>query len=247
MEIQGNLASLGRTPDVEAIGDGHPQAIEHATDRGAPGNRGGDVPGRFAAAAAGADEFDDPRTAFALEFGKLERPHRTAKRAASRFVGSEVVGRFAIRDEAVELTLPNSVWRLPGGLGRQRQLHQAAMVEAGMQRSEIGDDGAAGIEIAADLAPLFREQNSGAFVHMTSTSALVGNFGQANYMAAKMGIVGLSRGIALDMQRFNVRSNCIAPFTAPGTGKGLPPLVVPAAADGMAFGNFPSTPASSVK
>jgi NAD(P)-dependent dehydrogenase (short-subunit alcohol dehydrogenase family) len=58
----------------------------------------------------------------------------------------------------------------------------------------------------------FREQNSGAFVHMTSTSALVGNFGQANYMAAKFGIVGLSRGIALDMQRFKARSNCIAPF-----------------------------------
>ena len=49
-------------------------------------------------------------------------------------------------------------------------------------------------------------------VHMTSTSGLIGNFGQANYMAAKMGIVGLSRGIALDMERFNVRSNCIAPF-----------------------------------
>src|SRR5947199_8714390 len=58
----------------------------------------------------------------------------------------------------------------------------------------------------------FREQNSGSMIHMTSTSGLVGNFGQANYMAAKMGIVGLSRGIALDMQRFNVRSNCIAPF-----------------------------------
>lgn len=58
----------------------------------------------------------------------------------------------------------------------------------------------------------FREQNSGSFIHMTSTSGLVGNFGQANYMAAKMGIVGLSRGIALDMQRFQVRSNCIAPF-----------------------------------
>src|ERR1700681_2629312 len=58
----------------------------------------------------------------------------------------------------------------------------------------------------------FREQNSGSFVHMTSTSGLVGNFGQANYMAAKMGIVGLSRGISLDMARFNVRSNCVAPF-----------------------------------
>jgi NAD(P)-dependent dehydrogenase (short-subunit alcohol dehydrogenase family) len=62
------------------------------------------------------------------------------------------------------------------------------------------------------VAPYFREQNSGAFVHMTSTSGLVGNFGQANYMAAKLGVMGLSRGIALDMARFNVRSNCIAPF-----------------------------------
>src|SRR4051812_11594919 len=58
----------------------------------------------------------------------------------------------------------------------------------------------------------FREQNGGAFVHMTSTSGLVGNFGQANYMAAKLGIMGLSRAIALDMARFKVRSNCIAPF-----------------------------------
>ncbi|HZT26892.1 MAG TPA: SDR family NAD(P)-dependent oxidoreductase [Pseudolabrys sp.] len=58
----------------------------------------------------------------------------------------------------------------------------------------------------------FREQGSGSYVHMTSTSGLIGNFGQANYMAAKLGIMGLSRGIALDMARFGVRSNCIAPF-----------------------------------
>jgi NAD(P)-dependent dehydrogenase (short-subunit alcohol dehydrogenase family) len=58
----------------------------------------------------------------------------------------------------------------------------------------------------------FREQGSGAFVHMTSTSGLIGNYGQANYAAAKMGLVGLSRGIALDLARFGVRSNCVAPF-----------------------------------
>ncbi|MDB5598605.1 MAG: short-chain dehydrogenase [Xanthobacteraceae bacterium] len=62
------------------------------------------------------------------------------------------------------------------------------------------------------VAGHFREQQSGAYVHMTSTSGLIGNFGQANYMAAKLGIMGLSRGIALDMARFKVRSNCIAPF-----------------------------------
>ncbi|MGC8477230.1 MAG: SDR family NAD(P)-dependent oxidoreductase [Acetobacteraceae bacterium] len=58
----------------------------------------------------------------------------------------------------------------------------------------------------------FRKQESGAFVHMSSTSGLIGNFGQANYAAAKLGITALSKSIALDMKRYNVRSNCIAPF-----------------------------------
>jgi NAD(P)-dependent dehydrogenase (short-subunit alcohol dehydrogenase family) len=58
----------------------------------------------------------------------------------------------------------------------------------------------------------FREQNSGSLVHMTSTSGLIGNVGQANYSAAKLGITALSKSIALDMQKYNVRSNCIAPF-----------------------------------
>jgi NAD(P)-dependent dehydrogenase (short-subunit alcohol dehydrogenase family) len=47
---------------------------------------------------------------------------------------------------------------------------------------------------------------------MTSTSGLVGNIGQANYAAAKMGIVGLTRIVALDMARYNVTANCISPF-----------------------------------
>jgi NAD(P)-dependent dehydrogenase (short-subunit alcohol dehydrogenase family) len=58
----------------------------------------------------------------------------------------------------------------------------------------------------------FKEQGSGSLVHMTSASGLVGNLGQANYAAAKLGITALSKSIALDMQRFNVRSNCICPF-----------------------------------
>jgi short-subunit dehydrogenase len=47
---------------------------------------------------------------------------------------------------------------------------------------------------------------------MTSTSGLVGNFGQANYSAAKLALTALSKSIALDMQKYGVRSNCIAPF-----------------------------------
>ena len=66
--------------------------------------------------------------------------------------------------------------------------------------------------VSKAAAPYFREQESGSFVHFTSTSGLIGNFGQANYAAAKLGIVGLSKSIALDMQRFNVRSNCVSPF-----------------------------------
>ncbi len=66
--------------------------------------------------------------------------------------------------------------------------------------------------VSRAAAPHFKEQGSGSYLHMTSTSGLIGNFGQANYSAAKLGIVALSKSIALDMQKFNVRSNCIAPF-----------------------------------
>ena len=66
--------------------------------------------------------------------------------------------------------------------------------------------------VSRAAAPHFKAQASGAYIHMTSTSGLIGNFGQANYSAAKLGIVGLSKSIALDMQRFNVRSNAVAPF-----------------------------------
>jgi NAD(P)-dependent dehydrogenase (short-subunit alcohol dehydrogenase family) len=59
--------------------------------------------------------------------------------------------------------------------------------------------------------PHFRAQESGAFIHMTSTSGLIGSIGQVNYAAAKLGIAGLSRAIAGDSARYKVRSNCIGP------------------------------------
>ncbi|OLB99270.1 MAG: 3-hydroxyacyl-CoA dehydrogenase [Candidatus Rokubacteria bacterium 13_1_40CM_68_15] len=61
-------------------------------------------------------------------------------------------------------------------------------------------------------APRMKEQRAGRFINMTSTSGLVGNIGQANYAAAKLGIVGLTKVVALDMARYNVTANCISPF-----------------------------------
>jgi NAD(P)-dependent dehydrogenase (short-subunit alcohol dehydrogenase family) len=66
--------------------------------------------------------------------------------------------------------------------------------------------------VSRAAAPYFKEQGSGAYLHMTSTSGLIGNVGQANYSATKLGVTGLSKSIALDMKKFHVRSNCIAPF-----------------------------------
>jgi NAD(P)-dependent dehydrogenase (short-subunit alcohol dehydrogenase family) len=66
--------------------------------------------------------------------------------------------------------------------------------------------------VSRAAAPHFKSQESGCYIHMTSTSGLVGNLGQANYSAAKLGIVALSKSIALDMAKYRVRSNCISPF-----------------------------------
>jgi len=65
--------------------------------------------------------------------------------------------------------------------------------------------------VASAAAQQFRQQESGAFVFMVSASGLIGAFGQANYAAAKLGMTALSKSIAIDMKRYNVRSNCISP------------------------------------
>ena len=66
--------------------------------------------------------------------------------------------------------------------------------------------------VSRAAADVMRQQNSGSMIHMTSTSGLIGNLAQANYSAAKLGVAALSKSIALDLKRWNIRSNCIAPF-----------------------------------
>jgi len=95
------------------------------------------------------------------------------------------------------------------GILRDRIFHRMSHVDWQMV-IDVHLNGSFNVSRAA--AGHFREQGSGSFVHFTSTSGLIGNFGQANYAAAKMGIVGLSKSLALDMARFGVRSNCISPF-----------------------------------
>lgn len=95
------------------------------------------------------------------------------------------------------------------GIVRDRIFHQ---LEAAEWQAVIDVVLTGPFNVSSAAARHFRRQESGAFVHLTSTAGLIGSFGQANYAAAKLGLVGLSKSIALDMKRYNVRSNCVSPF-----------------------------------
>lgn len=94
------------------------------------------------------------------------------------------------------------------GILRDRMFHRMNQQEF---EAVIGVHLMGSFYVARAAAPHFREQKSGSYVHMTSNSGLIGAIGQANYAAAKMGLIALSKCMAMEMQSFGVRSNCISP------------------------------------
>jgi NAD(P)-dependent dehydrogenase (short-subunit alcohol dehydrogenase family) len=97
----------------------------------------------------------------------------------------------------------------PAGILRDRMFHK--MDDADWDAViEVHLRGAYNVSRAS--IELFRAQEDGVYVHFTSTSGLIGNIGQANYAAAKLGVMGLSRILAMEGAAKNVRSNIIAPF-----------------------------------
>ncbi|MEM7609436.1 MAG: SDR family oxidoreductase [Myxococcota bacterium] len=76
--------------------------------------------------------------------------------------------------------------------------------------------------------PHLREQGYGRIVNTTSAAGLYGNFGQVNYGAAKLGIVGLTKSLAQEGAKKNIRTNCIAPVAKSRMTEtiGLPPAVL---------------------
>jgi NAD(P)-dependent dehydrogenase (short-subunit alcohol dehydrogenase family) len=132
--------------------------------------------------------------------------------------GRAIVNAASVADPAGAATIIEDAVRAFGridgvvnnaGILRDRIFHKMSQTDW-EQVIQVHLNGA--FNVAKAAAPHFKDQGAGAFVHFTSTTGLVGNVGQANYGAAKLGIVGLSNAIALDMRRFGVRSNCIAPF-----------------------------------
>ena len=97
----------------------------------------------------------------------------------------------------------------PAGILRDGMFHKMS-IEDWKQVIDVHLHGAFNVTRAS--IEHFREQQDGSYVLFTSTSGLIGNIGQANYAAAKLGVMGLSRIIAMEGLAKNVRSNIIAPF-----------------------------------
>jgi NAD(P)-dependent dehydrogenase (short-subunit alcohol dehydrogenase family) len=77
------------------------------------------------------------------------------------------------------------------------------------------------VTCAKAVWPIMQQQGHGRIVFTTSSSGLYGNFGQANYGAAKMALVGLMQTLGIEGERYGIRVNCLAPTAATGMTEGV--------------------------
>lgn len=123
-----------------------------------------------------------------------------ADAAAARRMVARAVAQFGRLDALINVA----------GVISLTKVHR--LEEAEWRRSiDINLTGAFLVSRAA-IDQFLAQGQGGTIVHFTSTAGLIGNWGFAHYAAGKMGVVGLSRSIALGLRRHNIRSNCIAPM-----------------------------------
>ena len=104
------------------------------------------------------------------------------------------------------------------GILRDKSFHNLdqAMIEAVIQVHLLG-----AFYVTQPAFQVMREKGYGRIVSTSSNSGLLGNFGQSNYGAAKMGLVGLTNVLAIEGRKFNIRANAIAPVAATRMTEGL--------------------------
>jgi len=69
-------------------------------------------------------------------------------------------------------------------------------------------------ELCHSVWPIMRDKQHGRIVNIASGAGLYGNFGQANYSASKMGIIGLTNTLAIEGSKYDIRANCVIPIAA---------------------------------
>lgn len=104
------------------------------------------------------------------------------------------------------------------GILRDKSFHNLdqAMIESVIQVHLLG-----AFYVTQPAFQVMREKGYGRIVSTSSNSGLLGNFGQSNYGAAKMGLVGLTNVLAIEGRKFNIRANAIAPVAATRMTEGL--------------------------
>ena len=104
------------------------------------------------------------------------------------------------------------------GILRDKSFHNLdqQMIEAVIQVHLLG-----AFYVTQPAYVIMREKGYGRIISTSSNSGILGNFGQANYGAAKMGLVGLTRVLAIEGRKFNVKANAVAPVAATRMTEGL--------------------------